>query len=321
MINNSHAPIFAGFLLLLGSCAPATSAPPGLQGVMELDQRIIAFEVAGRILSVDVHRGDHVHDTILAHVDDKAARLARDARQHELEAAEDDLALLKAGARPQDVASTAAQVRAAKAAVDIATKTVERTRALRASTSISQAELDRAEAELQRATAEKQSLEQRLGSLQAGARSQEIARAKARIAGAASAVALEDERLLRYTPKSHGTADLEVLDVHVEPGELATVGAPIATLADTAHPYVDVFVPQNQIDGVKIGAKAEVRVDSPATPFAGVVEDIAHHTEFTPRYLFTDRERQNLVIRVRVRVEDPERKLHAGIPSFVKVAR
>lgn len=321
MINNSRTPIFAGFLLLLGSCAPATSAPPGFQGAVELDQRIMAFEVSGRILSVDVRRGDHVHDTVLAHVDDKAARLTRDARQHELEAAEGDLALLLAGARPQDVASTAAQVRAAKAAVDIATKTAERTRALRASTSISQAELDRAEAELQRATAEKQSLEQRLGSLQAGARTQEVARAKARVAGAAAAVALEDERLLRYTPRSHGAAELEVLDVHVEPGELATAGAPIATLADTTHPYVDVFVPQNQIEGVKIGAKAEVRVDSPAAPFGGTVEDIARHTEFTPRYLFTDRERQNLVIRVRVRVDDPERKLHAGVPSFVKVVR
>jgi HlyD family secretion protein len=321
MIKNSSRGLFLGFVLIAAACAPSTQAPPGYQGVIELDQRVIAFEVAGRVTSVEVHRGDKVKDTVLAHVDDKAAQLARDARAHELEAAQGDLSLVKAGARPQDVAAVAAQVRAAAAVEDALKKTADRTRALAGGGSVSQAELDRVEADLSRATAEKQSAESRLASLQAGARTQEVARAKARVAAAESAVALEDERLARYTSRSHGPTELEVLDVHVEPGELATMGAPVATLADTGHPYVDVFVPQNQIDGVKIGAKAEVRVDSPVTMFPGAVEDVSHHTEFTPRYLFTDRERTNLVVRVRVRVEGPERKLHAGVPSFVKIER
>lgn len=321
MIKNVTRGVFAGFVALGAACAAPTQAPPGYQGVVEFDQRVVAFEVSGRVVSVAVHRGDKVKDTVLANVDDTAERLARDARGHELEAAEGDLALLAAGARPQDVAAAAAQVRAAQAVEDSLHKTVERTRALHASSSVSQAELDRIEADLARATAERQSLEQRLASLRAGARSQELARARARVAGAKSAVALEDERLARYTPRSHGTVELDVLDVHVEPGELATIGAPVATLADTGHPYVDVFVPQNQIDGVKIGAKAEVRVDSPATVFTGAVEDVARQTEFTPRYLFTDRERTNLVVRVRVRVDDPGRRLHAGVPSFAKIER
>lgn len=321
MIKNLLAGLFLGFAGVIAGCAAPTQAPPGFQGVVELDQRVIAFEVAGRVTSVDARRGDRVKDGApLVHVDDRAERLARDARAHELEAAQGDLALLQAGARPQDIAAAAAQVRASKAVEDALGKTADRTRALFGSGSLSQAELDRAEADLARATAERQSLEQRLASLQAGARTQELARAKARVAGAEAAVALEDERLARYVPSARGQ-DLEVLDVHVEPGELAITGAPVATLADTAHPYVDVFVPQNQIDGIKPGARAVVRVDSPRLDFAGAVEDVAHHTEFTPRYLFTDRERANLVVRVRVRVEDPERKLHAGVPSFVTIER
>jgi hypothetical protein len=51
------------------------------------------------------------------------------------------------------------------------------------------------------------------------------------------------------------------------------------------------------------------------------VEHISRTTEFTPRYLFSERERPNLVIRVRLRIEDPERRLHAGVPAFAKIER
>jgi hypothetical protein len=43
-------------------------------------------------------------------------------------------------------------------------------------------------------------------------------------------------------------------------------------------------------------------------------------TEFTPRYLFSEGERENLVLRVRVRIEDPKRELHGGVPAFVTLA-
>ena len=42
-------------------------------------------------------------------------------------------------------------------------------------------------------------------------------------------------------------------------------------------------------------------------------------TEFTPKFLFSPRERPNLVVRVRVRVDDPERRLHAGVPAFARI--
>ena len=49
------------------------------------------------------------------------------------------------------------------------------------------------------------------------------------------------------------------------------------------------------------------------------MEHIASQTEFTPRFLFSPRERPNLVVRVRVRIEDPEERLHAGVPAFVTI--
>ncbi|HEY8040403.1 MAG TPA: hypothetical protein VIF15_11445, partial [Polyangiaceae bacterium] len=85
--------------------------------------------------------------------------------------------------------------------------------------------------------------------------------------------------------------------------------------------YVDVFVPEGQLEGVRAGVRTEVRVDATGAPFSAVVEHVSPQTEFTPKFLFSDRERPHLVVRVRVRVEDPERRLHSGVPAFARVMR
>lgn len=304
---------------LLG-CHGQAAAVSDYQGIVEYEERILGFELAGRVVRVDVKRGDVVADKQpLAEVDGTLEKLSRDARASDIETARADVALLQAGARREDVAALAAQVRAAVATEGLLKKNAERAHALVASGSIAQAEVDRAEAEVERTTAERKSLEQRLASLQSGARSEELSRARARLEGAVAAVALADERLARYVLRAQSPGD--VLDVHLEPGELAGAGAPVVTLADTTHPYVEVFVPQADLEGIRAGVKASVRVDASKEQLPGVVEHVGTRTEFTPRYIFSERERPNLVVRVRVRVDDPQKKTHAGVPAFVAFAK
>ena len=310
----------AGSSGVLAGCRSGESAHPPYQGVVEYEERVLAFELGGRVETVAVHRGDVVADKqVLAQVDDTLAKLSRAARIDDNAAARADLALLEAGARREDVASISAQVRAVAATEGLLLKVAERARSLHESGAISQAEVDRADADLERATAERKSTEQRLASLQRGARTEEIARARARASGSTTAVALEDERIARHALLARGPG--EVLDVHVEPGELAAAGAPVVTLADTTRPYVEVFVPQGELEGIRAGAKATVHVDASKVSLDGSVEHVASRTEFTPRYLFSERERPNLVVRVRVRLQDPERRAHAGVPAFVSIAR
>jgi hypothetical protein len=52
---------------------------------------------------------------------------------------------------------------------------------------------------------------------------------------------------------------------------------------------------------------------------AGTVEHVSRRTEFTPRYIFSREERANLVVRVRVRIDDGKRTLHPGTPAFVRI--
>ena len=312
--------IAAALALGAAGCGPRSPAPGTFQGTIEYEERTLSFELGGRVEHLDVRRGDVVADgKLLAGIDDSLEKLARDARADDVASARADLALLEAGTRREDVAASAAQVSAAAAGEGLAKKAADRTRALTDSGSLSQAELDRANAELDKATADRRAVEQRLAALQHGARPEELARARARLEGAQSQLAIEEQRLARYSLKANGPA--EVLDTHVEPGELAAPGTPIVTLADTSRPYVEAFVPQGDLAGIHPGVKASVRVDAGGASLPGVVEHLASRTEFTPRYLFSERERPNLVVRVRVRLDDPERKTHAGVPAFVTFAR
>jgi HlyD family secretion protein len=93
-------------------------------------------------------------------------------------------------------------------------------------------------------------------------------------------------------------------------------GLPVATLGETKRPFVDVFVPQGDLGGVRPGTAARVHVDATPDKFQGAVEMVGRTVEFTPRYLFSEKERPNLVVRVRIDLQDPQEKLHAGVPAF-----
>lgn len=310
--------LLAGLLLLATACRDSSSVPPGFQGLVEYDQRIVSFEVPGRVDRVDVQKGDVVKEgQSLAHLEDALEQLTAEARRQDTAAAQADLNLLLAGSRREDIAAVADDLQAAITAADLARTTDTRTQSLFAQGALPKAEVDRADSDLARATAERKSLEQRLGALKHGARPEEIARARVHVEQTRAAYALEQEILARHSLKAAAAG--EVLDVTTKVGELAAVGTPAVTLADTTHPYVDVFVPEGEIAGVRPGARAELRVDSVTAPLESKVEYVSPDTEFTPKFLFSDRERPHLVVRVRVRVQDPERRLHAGLPAFARI--
>ena len=112
-----------------------------------------------------------------------------------------------------------------------------------------------------------------------------------------------------------------VLDVHVKAGEFVAPGAPVLTLAEPGRSYAYVFVPQAKLPGIDVGDRASVHADGLGAALGGRVEHIGRRTEFTPRYLFSEQERANLVVRVKVRIDDPKGLLHAGVPVRVSIQR
>ena len=130
-------------------------------------------------------------------------------------------------------------------------------------------------------------------------------------------------RTLVGTAKEVGDASEESMEYwfnrgvsDVEEGEVVQAGAPVVTIGDVKSPLIVLFVPEPRIASLRIGAPVSVRIDG-GRQYSGVVEEINRNLEFTPRFLFSERERPNLVMRARVRVADADGALHAGAPAFV----
>lgn len=316
------APIAALAVAVFGAvgCESARAGGPDpLQGVVEYDDRLLGFEVTGRVQSIAVERGQEIAaDAPLVNLDDTLETPLRDLRAAELAAAEAQLRLLKAGARGEEIRALQAETAALQSQEDILDKNLKRQQVLLDQNALSQSALDDTAAQLRATSERRRASEERLLALRSGARGDEIAAAVARVQGAQASLAAQQARLSRYA--LHSPAAGSIVDVHVETGEMVAPGSPAITLADLSHPYVDVFVPQARAHELKVGNPMQVLVDGLTAPLPGRIEHVFPKTEFTPRFLFSEGERPNLVIRMRVRVDDADHVLHSGVPAFVTPA-
>ena len=124
--------------LLLAICCACARGGGGAeearqyQGIVELHQRVLAFEVAGRVRELRVRRGERAEEgQVLALLDDGLERPLREAKAAEARAADAQLELLRAGARGEEVRAAEAQLRGARAAEQTRADSLERMRKLR----------------------------------------------------------------------------------------------------------------------------------------------------------------------------------------------
>jgi HlyD family secretion protein len=302
-------------LLLVAACSAERGTPSGYQGIIEHDDRHLGFRVGGQLREIRFDRGDVIDEgALIAVLDDTAELPILLAREADLARARANAALVYAGPRVEEVRSTMAELDGARAALREARANLDRHRNLPEQAATARSLVSELDAAYAQSKAQVRMLQQRLKQMRKGARPEELAAADAAVTAAEAAVDAEKERLALYSLQS--SERVTVLDVPVRVGEVVAAGATVITVADTTHPYVDVFVPQQDLSGLQVGIPAKVRVDAEANAFKGEIEHIAPTTEFTPRFLFSTRERPNLVVRVRVRVADPEERLHAGVPAF-----
>ena len=76
-------------ILLVGGCRKADITDRRFQGLVEMEQRDLGFELAGRIASIDVVRGQQLAaGAPLAKLDDALIAEGKEVRAREVEAAE-----------------------------------------------------------------------------------------------------------------------------------------------------------------------------------------------------------------------------------------
>lgn len=150
------------------------------------------------------------------------------------------------------------------------------------------------------------------------ARAQEkiVEAARMRVAQARAQLADIDAQLAEMQVKAPTDSILEVLSVKV--GDVLAANREVATLILPQQLWVRVFVPEPWLGLIKVGEPVRIRVDSfPGKDFSGTVEQINRHAEFTPRNVQTVEDRIRQVFGVKIRLENKEDKLRAGMSADV----
>jgi multidrug resistance efflux pump len=224
------------------------------------------------------------------------------------------------GYRQEDIAAARADLDRAQAEEVRSHLDFQRYDALAQKDLVSKQQRDTAEMNWKVATAQQENAKHKLDELKRGYRPEEIAAAEARyrqtqatlekfergnrredVDQAKAAYAYDEARFRERQVTAPSAAIVEVLDVR--PGDLIPPNTPVATLLEAEQIYVRIYIPETIIGRVRVGEKAEVRVDSfPKTVFEGVVEQINQQAEFLPRNVQTRDERVHQVIGVKIRI-------------------
>ncbi|HEV8311056.1 MAG TPA: efflux RND transporter periplasmic adaptor subunit [Methylomirabilota bacterium] len=168
--------------------------------------------------------------------------------------------------------------------------------------------------QVEAARAEVRQARERLQLIEAGPRPGQAEAARAQVAQAEAALAEAKARLA--DTRIDSPADGVVLRKNLEPGATATPGTPIVTLVNPGDLWLRGYIAETDLGRVRVGQAARITVDAfPGRPFDGRVSEIASEAEFTPRNVQTQKERVNLVFRVKITVANPDGRLKPGMPA------
>lgn len=322
---------------------------PSASGTLEARNISVGSKVGGRITHVLVHEGDRVEANQLLVVFDSAELEATLLQaQGRVEAARANLAKMLRGSRPEEIAEARAasegfrQAELAQARADLergradeanAERELGRTERLAEARVVPQQELDNAR---DRYRAEKALVESyqsavaaaegRLNAakavsekMQRGFRAEDIASSRADLTLAEGQLKEAEARWAEREVRAPAASVVETMDLR--PGDLLPANSPVAQLLEADQLFLMVYVPETQIGHVAIGQPVQVRVDTyPGQVFQGHVEQIRQQSEFLPRNVQTKEERVHQVIGVKLRVENPENRLRAGVSADVQFA-
>jgi HlyD family secretion protein len=150
----------------------------------------------------------------------------------------------------------------------------------------------------------------------AKAQEKNIAAARARVEQATAQLADMDAQIQEMKIVAPADSILEVLSVKV--GDVLAANREVATLILPDRLWVRVYVPEPWLGLIKLNEAVRVRVDShPGQDFSGAVEQINRKAEFTPRNVQTVEDRIKQVFGVKIRLDNKEDKLRAGMSADI----
>jgi HlyD family secretion protein len=275
-------------------------------GYADGETALIAPPQPGWLTSIAVARGAHVKSgDVLFTLDTVRETAAQDNAVAAIAAAKAQGAQAEAQA-----AQAAAQRAQAEAQVVSTQKELDRQQALVRIGGTAQRDVETAQAAFDSARASRaQTDAQRNQAL--AARDQAEAQVKELEANLVTAGFNVSER--RVTSRVNG----QVQDVYYRQGEYANAGAPVVAILPPANIYVRFFVPEPELQKLKLGDRVHIGCDGCPANLTATIGFIASEAEFTPPIIYSVGNREKLVFKLEARAPGGL-KLNPGQPVEVR---
>jgi multidrug resistance efflux pump len=318
-------------------------------GTLEARNINVGSKVGGRVSHVLVREGDRVEANQLLVTFDSAELEGQLLQaQGRVEAARANLEKMLRGSRPEEIAEARAasdgfrEAELAQSRADLekaradeanAERELRRMEQLTAEGVMAQQALDNARDRYRAAKAQVSSLDNAVAAAegrltaakavadktQRGFRTEDISAARAELTLAEGQLKEAEARWAEREVRAPVAAVVETMDLR--PGDLLAANSPVAQLLEADQLYLMVYVPETKIGSVALGQGAQIRVDTfPDQTFQARVEQIRQQSEFLPRNVQTKEERVHQVIGVKLRVENRDNRLRAGVSADVQFA-
>ncbi len=289
-----------------------------LYGNVDIREVQLAFRQPGRVAQMVFNEGDAVTVGVrMAVLDAQPYKDALAAAEAAVWAAQAEVAKLRRGLRPQEIAQTQEALNQALAAASDAERNYRRQSGLLASGASSQRTVDAVRAVRDQTVAGVKAAKAALSQATEGFRSEDIAAGEAHLAAAEAAraqaaTALADTELLA---PSAGTVISRVR----EPGSMVASNVPVYTLSLRDPVYVRAYVSESGLGRIAPGGSVRVHTDSSAKVYHGQIGFISPRAEFTPKTVETTDLRTDLVYQLRLVIKDADQGLRQGMPVTVDV--
>ncbi len=211
-----------------------------------------------------------------------------------------------------------AAVASAQAALEGSQKNLQILLDMRASPLTLDAQVNAAKAQYDAASKAVDMAQAKLDAVKAGPTKEQVAVAQAGVKQAETALSVLQVQATKMTIASPVNGIVTRRAAH--PGEVALPNSTLLSVADLDTVKLTIYVPETQIGELRIGTEVGVQVDSfPDKVFKGKVVFIASQAEFTPRNVQTKAERVNTVFAVKVQIPNPDLELKPGMPADARL--
>ncbi|HLD84330.1 MAG TPA: HlyD family efflux transporter periplasmic adaptor subunit [Coxiellaceae bacterium] len=289
-------------------------------GYVEGKYIYLSSPVSGQLTTLLVRQGETVTENQPAfQLDPEPEQSQLAAAKAELNIATHDLDNLKLGQRDTIIKSLEAQILRVQANLVFSKKMFDRNTLLQKTGAIGQATFDQSRAKYESDLQELKVTEANLAEAKLGARKYLILAQESKVKSASDRVMECEWRLAQKTKRIPKAGFIQ--ETFYREHEFVPAGKPILSLLPPGNHVVVFFVPEKELNRVKLGKKITFTCDECNKTLSGKISYISSRAEYTPPVIYSRESRSKLVYWIEAAIDaDSVKQVNPGEPVNVSVS-